>query len=130
VDPTCAERSTVSSSVPEVKGLSYDPETTIQSLTALAKACAAYNLPPLEQRKLDDVTRRLGSLSDKLRQGGVSPVVFERLQQLCGFLAIGDAANALEMHVQITTSDWADNGAWLMGVKRLIEMTSKLGVRL
>jgi protein transport protein SEC31 len=34
------------------------------------------------------------------------------------------------MHVQITTSDWADNGAWLMGVKRLIEMTSKLGVRL
>ena len=130
VDPTCAEHSTLSSSVPEVKGLSYDPETTIQSLTALAKACAAYNLPPLEQRKLDDVTRRLGSLSDKLRQGGVSPVVFERLQQLCGFLAIGDAANALEMHVQITTSDWADNGAWLMGVKRLIEMTSKLGVRL
>jgi protein transport protein SEC31 len=130
VDPACAERSTVSSSVPEVKGLSYDHETTIQSLTALAKACAAYNLPPLEQRKLDDVTRRLGSLSDKLRQGGVSPVVFERLQQLCGFLAIGDAANALEMHVQITTSDWADNGAWLMGVKRLIEMTSKLGVRL
>ena len=32
--------------------------------------------------------------------------------------------------VQITTSDWADNGPWLMGVKRLIEMTSKLGVTL
>lgn len=43
-------------------------------------------------------------------------------------LAGGDARTALEIHVQITTCDWADNGPWLMGVKRLIEMTSKLGV--
>ena len=45
-------------------------------------------------------------------------------------LAAGDARTALEVHVQITTSDWADNGPWLMGVKRLIEMTAKLGVTL
>ena len=45
-------------------------------------------------------------------------------------LATGDARTALEVHVQITTSDWADNGAWLMGVKRLIEITAKLGVTL
>ncbi len=115
---------------PEPQGPQYDPETTIQSLTALANGCAAFNLPPLERRKLDDVSKRLGSLFDKLRGRQVSPAVFEQLQQLSQYLAAGDAAKALEVHLQIATSDWADNGAWLMGVKRLIEMTSKLGMRL
>ena len=45
-------------------------------------------------------------------------------------LGIGDGSTALGIHVQITTSDWADNGPWLMGVKRLIEMTAKLQVTL
>ena len=45
-------------------------------------------------------------------------------------LAGGDARTALDIHVAITTTDWADNGAWLMGLKRLIEIVSKLGVAL
>ena len=72
----------------------------------------------------------VGILTEKLRGGAVSAAVFERLTALCQSLAVGDARTALDVHVQITTSDWADNGPWLMGVKRLIEMTSKLGVTL
>ena len=45
-------------------------------------------------------------------------------------LAGGDARTALDIHVAITTTDWAENGAWLMGLKRLIEIVSKLGVAL
>ena len=56
--------------------------------------------------------------------------VFERLSELCRALAAGDAQTAGALHLEIATSDWADNGNWLMGVKRLIEMTSKLGVTL
>ena len=60
----------------------------------------------------------------------VSAEVFAQLAQLCQALAAGDAATALQIHVAITTSDWADNGQWLMGLKRLIEMVGKLQVRL
>ena len=49
---------------------------------------------------------------------------------MCQALAAGDVATALQIHVAITTSDWADNGQWLMGLKRLIEMVGKLQVRL
>ena len=49
---------------------------------------------------------------------------------MCQALAAGDVATALQIHVVITTSDWADNGQWLMGLKRLIEMVGKLQVRL
>ena len=109
---------------------SYDAEPVINAFTQLSAKCAAFNLPPLEARKLEDVNKRLGILFEKLRGGNITAGVFERLQQLCQALAGGDARTALEVHVQITTSDWADNGPWLMGVKRLIEITSKLGVTL
>ena len=84
----------------------------------------------MEVRKLEDVNKRLGLLSGKLRNGAVSAGVFERLTALCQALAGGDARTALDVVVQITTSDWANNGPWLTGVKRLIEMSSKLQVTL
>ena len=106
----------------------YDPEPVISTLGALIDKCGAFQLPPLEMRKVDDIKKRLALLSDKLRTGAVSDGVFEKLHQLCASLAAGDGHTALDLHVQITTTDWSDNGPWLMGVKRLIEMTGKLGV--
>lgn len=100
------------------------------TLSQLSGKCAAFNLPPMEQRKLDDVNKRLMLLTEKLRSGAVHPAVFEKLTDLSRALAGGDAHTASQLQVQLTTSDWADNGQWLMGVKRLIEMTSKLGVTL
>ena len=109
---------------------SYDPEPVVNTLSQLADTCGTFNLPPLEQRKVEDIKKRLGLLTEKLRSGAISSGVFDKLHQLCTALGSGDARIALELHVQITTSDWSDNGPWLMGVKRLIEMTSKLGVSL
>ena len=79
---------------------------------------------------MDDVAKRMGGLEAKLSTGEVSLEVFGQLSQLCQALAAGDVATALHLHVAITTSDWADNGQWLMGLKRLIEMVGKLQVRL
>ena len=109
---------------------SYDPTAVVHMLSTLSSKCAAFNLPPLDKRKLDDVVKRLSSLNTKLTNGEISPGVFEQLVTLCTALGAGDTRSALDVHVQMTTSDWADNGSWLMGVKRLIEMTSKLGVTL
>ena len=49
----------------------------------------------MEVRKLEDVNKRLGLLSGKLRNGAVSAGVFERLTALCQALAGGDARTAL-----------------------------------
>ena len=79
---------------------------------------------------MEDVAKQMAGLEAKLGTGEVSAEVFAQLAQLCQALAAGDAATALQIHVAITTSDWADNGQWLMGLKRLIEMVGKLQVRL
>ena len=52
---------------------------------------------------------------DKLRAGGLSQAVFDKLSELCRALAAGDQRTALDAHTHITNSDWADNGPWLMG---------------
>jgi len=92
--------------------------------------CGAYQLQPVDKRRLEDTEKRSGALFTKLQAGGVSQPVFDKLEQLCGALAAGDARTALEVHVHLTTTDWADNGHWLMGLKRLIELVGKLGVAL
>ena len=99
-------------------------------MQALAAKCNAFNLPPMDKRKMEDVAKRMAGLEAKLASGEVSAAVFGNLSQLCTALGGGDVQTALNVHVQITTSDWADNGQWLMGLKRLIEMVAKLQVRL
>jgi len=56
--------------------------------------------------------------------------VSEKLTSLCGSLAAGDGNTALGVQMQLATTDWDKNGQWLTGIKRLIEMASKLGVTL
>lgn len=56
--------------------------------------------------------------------------MFEKLQQICASLAAQDIHTALAIHVEITTTDWEKNQTWLIGLKRLIELVTKLGVTL
>ena len=109
---------------------SYDAAPVVGTLQALIQKCNAFNLPPMDKRKMEDVQKRVGGLEAKLASGEVSVAVFGSLSELCRALGGGDVQAALNVHVQITTSDWADNGQWLMGLKRLIEMVAKLQVRL
>lgn len=99
-------------------------------MQGLIAKCGAFNLVDLDKRRLDDVVKRASLLQGKLSAGEVSEAVFDRLLPLCQALAAGDSRTALDLHVAITTTDWADNGPWLMGLKRLIELTAKLNVTL
>ena len=49
----------------------YDPEPLLGALSQLSGKCAAFALPPMEQRKLDDVNKRLMLLTDRLRSGAI-----------------------------------------------------------
>jgi len=109
---------------------SYDAQPVIQIVSGLIAKCNAYQLLPIDKRKLDDVEKRIGILVTKLSSGEIAAAVFEKLLRMCQALAAGDARTAGDLQVQIATTDWVDNGHWLMGLKRLIEMTSKLQVTL
>ena len=108
----------------------YDATPVIDTLQALISRCSAFNLAPMDVRKMQDISKRVGGLADKLRAGGLSQAVFDKLSELCRALAAGDQRTALDAHTHITNADWADNGPWLMGLKRLIEMSGKLQVTL
>lgn len=108
----------------------YDASAVINTLQSLIAGCSAYELPPIDKRKLDDIEKRATGLYQKLGSCELSKPVFDKLLLLCQALAAGDARAALDLHVSITTTDWADNGSWLMGLKRLIELVSKLGLTL
>jgi len=117
-------------SAPPPAAVSCNPQPVIDIVQALCAKCASSNLLPIDKRKLEDVEKRVSVLYCKLESGEVSAAVFEQLLQMCQALAKGDARTASDLHVAITTTDWADNGAWLMGMKRLIEVTSKHGITL
>jgi hypothetical protein len=84
----------------------------------------------MEKRKLDDIVKKMEQLAAMLRGGQVSPGVFEKLTALCSSMAFGDGQTAMAVQNQLATTDWDKNGQWLTGIKRLIEMASKLGVTL
>ena len=58
------------------------------------------------------------------------PAVFDKLTELVGALGAGDWNTSAALQTALSQSDWADNGQWLMGIRRLIEIASKLGVTL
>jgi protein transport protein SEC31 len=111
--------------LPTLPLASYDAHAVVDVLRALLERCNAFDLLPMDKRKMDDVDKRLKILFQKLLKHEVTVGIFEKLEQLCQALSVGDYQAALGLHVAITTTDWADNGAWLMGLKRLIEMVSK-----
>mmetsp|Transcript_15311 Transcript_15311/g.41928 ORF Transcript_15311/g.41928 Transcript_15311/m.41928 type:complete len:619 (-) Transcript_15311:306-2162(-) len=108
----------------------YDASGVISTIQGLMGRCGAYQLQPVDKRRLEDTEKRSTTLFQKLQDGSISNSVFEKLQQLCSSLAGGDVQTALAIHMQLTTTDWTDNGHWLMGLKRLIELVGKLGVTL
>ena len=60
----------------------------------------------------------------------VPATVFGKLEQICQALTASDIRTALAIHVEITTTDWTENQSLPIGLKRLIEMVTKLGVTL
>jgi len=100
-------------------------------LLGLIAKCGQFNLAPLDRRKLDDVEKRINGLAPKLHSGAVSAAAFEKLQQICASLAAADIPTALAYHVEMVAGPHGtENQMWLMGLKRLIDMVTKLQVTL
>ncbi|GAB2210732.1 hypothetical protein Drorol1_Dr00016015 [Drosera rotundifolia] len=75
-----------------------------------------------KRREIDDNSKKLGSLFDKLNKRDISNNVSDKLVQLCQALDKGDYGAALHIQVQLTTSDWDECNSWLAALKRMIKV--------
>mmetsp|Transcript_11336 Transcript_11336/g.21478 ORF Transcript_11336/g.21478 Transcript_11336/m.21478 type:complete len:1133 (-) Transcript_11336:68-3466(-) len=72
-------------------------------------------------RKRDDIAKRLQELYDKLAGGFIKPNCQLKLVEMVKCLEAGDYGGANRIYqVDLASSDWDVNKAWLQGVKRLL----------
>ncbi|XAR54410.1 hypothetical protein NMG60_11029523 [Bertholletia excelsa] len=97
----------------------------ITTLTRLfnetSEALGGSHANPAKKREIDDNSRKIGALFAKLNSGDISRNAAEKLVQLCQALDNGDFGTALQIQVQLTTSDWDECNFWLATLKRMIK---------
>ncbi|CAL4930937.1 unnamed protein product [Urochloa decumbens] len=96
----------------------------IATLTRLFDETSKAN--PSKKREIEDNSRKIGALFEKLNKRDISPNVSSKLIQLCSALDNGDFAAAQQLQVVLTTSDWDECFIWLAALKRLIKARQNL----
>uniref|UniRef100_U5EYS2 Protein transport protein Sec31A n=1 Tax=Corethrella appendiculata TaxID=1370023 RepID=U5EYS2_9DIPT len=97
----------------------------------LKKQCINTAGNPQTKRKLEDVTKRLESLYDLLRENRLSPNTLASLNQLVQLIQNGDYANGLGLHTQIVSGpDFAQIANFMPGIKVLLQSAMQLQVYL
>ncbi|PSS26483.1 Protein transport protein SEC31 B like [Actinidia chinensis var. chinensis] len=97
----------------------------ISTLTKLfnetSEAVGGSRANPAKKREIEDNSRKIGALFAKLNSGDISKNAAEKLVHLCRALDNGDFITALQIQVQLTTSDWDECNFWLATLKRMIK---------
>jgi len=82
------------------------------------------------KRKLDDVSRKLDSLDDRLRNNGLSTNTIQGLHQIVQSVQSLDYNTSLALHTQlVSTTNFTEIGAFMPGLKVLLQMSAQLGVQ-
>ncbi|XP_073128380.1 protein transport protein SEC31 homolog B isoform X2 [Henckelia pumila] len=102
----------------------------ISTLTGLfnetSEALGGSRANPAKKREIEDNSKKLGALFAKLNTGDISKNAAEKLVHLCQALDKGDFSTALQIQVQLTTSDWDECNFWLATLKRMIKTRQSL----
>lgn len=102
----------------------YKP--VVATLTRLYDTVAPTQKTLMAKRKLEDVNKKVGALFERLNQNDISAQASEKLVRLCQALDQGDYNTAGQYHVALTSSDWDENGIWIVAVKRLMDTAAKM----
>ena len=113
----------VKKAIPAVYQMLFD--TFANALTR----CQGATKNPVMKRKLDDVSKKLEILADKLRESGVSPNVLTGLQQMASAVEIKDYQNGLKVYALIVRGgNFAEISSFMPGLKTLMQSATQLRV--
>nr|GMD65329.1 protein transport protein SEC31 homolog B [Ipomoea batatas] len=97
----------------------------VMTLTRLfnetSQALGGSRANPAKKREIEDNSKKLGALFAKLNSGDISKNASDKLIQLCQALDNGDFSTALQIQVNLTTSEWDECNFWLATLKRMIK---------
>jgi len=97
----------------------------------LKNKCLDHNNNMQIKRKLDEVSRKLEVLYEKLRENELSANTILGLHQIVQVVQQGDYASALNIHSQlVTTGTFSEISGFMPGLKILLQTAYQLSVRM
>ncbi|XP_076856627.1 protein transport protein Sec31A isoform X2 [Brachyhypopomus gauderio] len=107
------------------------PEHMILKTTfdSLVQRCQLAATDPQTKRKLDDSSKRICSLYEKLRGQGLSPSILAGLHEISTCVSSRNYLRGLEVHTQVvSSSNFSEISAFMPVLKVLMTLANKLGV--
>ncbi|KAI9209346.1 uncharacterized protein BJ171DRAFT_595097 [Polychytrium aggregatum] len=113
--------------VAELQGI-QDPKGLIVSKTTnmLAVVSSAYEQDPAQRRVIADTSKRIDELFAKLGDGVVSDAVVAYLVGSIQALDARDSVTASSYVAKLMSGHFDQDGRWIVGYKRLVELYQKL----
>ncbi|XP_075799338.1 protein transport protein Sec31A isoform X28 [Microtus pennsylvanicus] len=95
----------------------------------LIQRCLSSATDPQTKRKLDDASKRLEFLYDKLREQTLSPAIINGLHSIARSIETRNYSEGLSVHTHIvSTSNFSETSAFMPVLKVVLSQASKLGV--
>ncbi|XP_017385673.1 protein transport protein Sec31A [Cebus imitator] len=95
----------------------------------LIQRCLSSATDPQTRRKLDDASKRLELLYDKLREQTLSPTITSGLHNIARSIETRNYSEGLTMHTHIvSTSNFSETSAFMPVLKVVLTQANKLGV--
>lgn len=95
----------------------------------LIQRCLSSATDPQTKRKLDDASKRLECLYDKLRDQTLSPTIISGLHSIARSIETRNYSEGLSVHTHIvSTSNFSETSAFMPVLKVVLSQASKLGV--
>nr|XP_054109172.1 protein transport protein Sec31A isoform X9 [Callithrix jacchus] len=95
----------------------------------LIQRCLSSATDPQTRRKLDDASKRLEFLYDKLREQTLSPTITSGLHNIARSIETRNYSEGLTMHTHIvSTSNFSETSAFMPVLKVVLTQANKLGV--
>lgn len=115
---------------PVMKGPIPSEHLTLQeTFNGLAERCKNTANNPHTKRKLDDVSKRLEALYDKLREQKMSNPILEGLHEIAQACQGGDYPRGLMAHTRLISSgSFSEISTFMPGLKSLMQIATQLRV--
>ncbi|XP_023226649.1 protein transport protein Sec31A-like [Centruroides sculpturatus] len=97
----------------------------------LRHQCQQVATNPQVKRKLDELSKKMENLYDKLRENSLTSGVILALHQIIQSIQQGDYQGALAIHSQlVSTANFSEISSFMPGIKVLLQTAQQLGVYL